>query len=178
MITASYVNGRRIWTASNVTDVTDYVVNNFASYGQPYGPYDAGFDYNMRWDGTVELHISQSQMMKAGLGADITANNFPAAAKWASGSIVAPGNGQYSIAQLEAAGLISNADTHYTEALDTLSGAWNIVNGTYSIGDLNIEDAAYVFGTIRFGDYPLDTSTCLGPYSGHEPEHQSPVFSP
>jgi hypothetical protein len=74
----SYDTSAKVWRCTRFSDLQYAEINNFAEYGQPVSPYEAGYDHNHVPDfGNIVIEISQHEVMNSGYGRNITALDFP-----------------------------------------------------------------------------------------------------
>ena len=167
----SYDAGAKIWKCTNYSDLQYAEINNFAEYGQPVSPYQAGYDHNHVPDfGNIKIEMPQSEVMNNGYGRNITTLDFPIvnhfldngvlmgdtrfmpqvvervadSALAAMGAIPTVPVGTYNLGNLIDRNNVRNSDRF----INTNLYGW----GSYGItaGDISSGDAAYIHGTVSF----------------------------
>lgn len=167
----SYDTVTKVWRCTLYSDLQYAEINNFAEYGQPFSPYQRGYDHNHVPDfGNIVIEMSQSEVMTKGYGANITALDFPLVNHFldngvmmgdspympqfiergadallsAVGAIPQLPIGAYSLGNLIDARAARNQDRF----ISTNLYGW----GSYGIaaGSISAADAAYIHGTVSF----------------------------
>ena len=131
-----------IWVCTSYDDVTGGVMNDFAEYGQPFSPYERGFDQNFDPDfSKIIIEMPQSAVMTDGYGKEITAEHFPLVKQFLDEDLSLP-YGTYSFDDLLAQG--------FAKSSDRILGGNLYLGGTNGIvpGSIGGADAAYVHGTV------------------------------
>ena len=130
------------WVCTSYDDVTSGVMNDFAEYGQPYSPYEPGFDHDFYPNfANIIIEMPQTAVMTDGYGQDLTAEHFPIVLKFLDEDLSLP-FGTYTFDQLVAQGFAKKSDR-------TLGG--NLYTGGtngFVPGSIGGPDAAYVHGTV------------------------------
>lgn len=69
---------RGIWKCTKYSDLNYAEITNLAEYGEPFSPYETGFDPDFVPDfGNVIVEMPQLEVMTNGYGKNITAETFP-----------------------------------------------------------------------------------------------------
>lgn len=136
--------GRKIWRASEYTDLQYADINNLAQWGQPNSPYEDGYNHEFVPDfKNVIVQIPHEVIMNDGHGKHIAASNFPIADKFLKGQIQVQ-NGCYSFRQLKDTGKLPHfrrtihGNLYGTGSIPTTSGA------------ISNADAAYIYGSVGY----------------------------
>ncbi|MEO1618519.1 MAG: hypothetical protein AAFV88_21885 [Planctomycetota bacterium] len=166
-----YDQTAKIWHCSNFADLQYVDINNFAEYGQPFSPYEAGYDHDHVPDfANIVIQMPQSAVMNGGYGRNITTLDFPIVNHFlnngvlmgdtaympqvvergadailaAVGAIPTLPRGRYDLGTLISSGRASNSDRFINTNLYGW-GSYGISSGSISAGD-----AAYIHGTVSF----------------------------
>jgi hypothetical protein len=167
----SYDATSNVWRCTRFEDLQYAEINNFAEYGQPVSPYEAGYDHNHVPDfGNIVIEMSQDEVMNSGYGKNITALDFPLVNHFLDNGVMM-GDTAYmpqiiergADAILSAIGAIRQLPTGRHKLGDLISrGAardkdrfisTNLYGwGSYGIeaGGISAGDAAYIHGTVSF----------------------------
>ncbi len=74
----TYDRQAKVWRCSRYSDLQYAEINNLAEYGQPYSPYERGYDHNHVPDfSNIVIEMQQLEVMRSGYGNNITALDFP-----------------------------------------------------------------------------------------------------
>ncbi len=167
----SYNAAGKVWRCTRYSDLQYAEINNFAEYGQPFSPYEPGYDHDHIPDfGNIVIEMSQSEVMNNGYGRNITALDFPLvnhfldngvmmgdtrfmpqfvergadAVLSAVGAIPRLPFGRHRLGDLMTRGAARNRDRF----INTSLYGW----GSYGItaGGISAGDAAYIHGTVSF----------------------------
>jgi len=102
---------KSIWVCSKYSDLQYRHITNLAQWGQPYDPYEAGFDHGFDPDfANVIVRMPHRAVMNNGYGKLIKPKHFPVISKFLNGEIAPKANGFYSFAQLLAQKLVDKDD--------------------------------------------------------------------
>lgn len=140
----SYDKVRKVWMCTRYDDLQYAEITNFAEYGQPKSPYEAGFDHDHEPDfARVIIEMPQSEVMSNGYGKNVQASDFPIVQKFLNEKKCLP-PGKYTFDDLVRKGFASSADRRIQSSL--YGGAKHGVTA----GTINAGDAAYIHGTVSF----------------------------
>ncbi|MCA9139696.1 MAG: hypothetical protein KDB00_23150 [Planctomycetales bacterium] len=167
----SYHTATQAWHCTVFSDLQYAEINNFAEYGQPFSPYQSGYDHNHVPDfGNIIIQMPQSAVMNGGYGRNITTLDFPLVNHFldngvmmgdtaympqivergadailaAVGAIPRLPSGRHLLSTLIARGAVRDRDRFITTNLYGW-GSYGITAGSISAGD-----AAYIHGTVSF----------------------------
>jgi hypothetical protein len=133
-------DGSWVWRCTKYSDLNYAEINNFAEYGSPVSPYEAGFDQKFDPDfAHVTIEMPQSEVMNHGFGMAIDARSFPIVRRFLSEALPIP-FGTFHFDDLVRSGLAKRQDRVLLTNLYTSSAR----------GDINPADAAYIYGTVGF----------------------------
>lgn len=167
----TYDKTAKIWRCTRYTDLQYAEINNFAEYGQPYSPYQRGYDAKHVPDfSKIVIEIPQTEVMYSGYGAAIEPLDFPLVYRFLANGVLMGDTrytpkfaelasdraqtfvgtrpqlpiGQYVLSDLITRGLVTNRDRF----ISTNLYGW----GSYGItaGGIAAGDAAYIHGTVSF----------------------------
>ncbi len=142
--------GRYVWACDFYTDLQLYNINNLAEYGQPFDPYEPGFDHDFHDQKTkfdeIEIELPQSQVMFNGYGRNLALDVFPVIKGFLSGRVELP-SGTYSFDQMIE--IDKKFDYKYSTIYLTNLYWKNLIGGIDS-GEVSRPDAAYVHGSVWF----------------------------
>ncbi|MCT4553324.1 MAG: hypothetical protein N4A53_01415 [Pelagimonas sp.] len=171
--TYNFSDGR--WYADDVVDLNDNTVNNFMQYGQPFSPYESGFNHtvaNDHYTNTPTVVISQESVMNNGYGRGVSARGFPVVNNLLGSEVRTSGDtalsdGSYSFDDLESLGIVSASDRTIRGHLYADDVTIRGVQPVNDSGNIPAYDAAYVHGTIGFalmGDttFEVENSRIVG----------------
>lgn len=131
---------RQVWRCSKYSDLNYAEINNFAEFGQPFSPYEFGFDHRYVPDFKhIIIEMPHAEVMHHGFGGNMTARKFPFVSRFLSDTLRLK-FGTYSFDELVQRGVAKKTDRFWGTDLYTQKASGNIHPG----------DAAYIYGTIAF----------------------------
>ena len=160
----SYNAADAVWHCTSYNDLHYAEINNFAQYGQPFSPYESGYDHDHVPDfGNIVIRMPQSAVMTDGYGRNITADDFPIVNAFLDHGVPDPGFGVGLSEAMPDVLVASRALPVGVHRLGTLINAGTVANGhrfiqtnLYGTGKYGIDggtigfgDAAYIHGTVQ-----------------------------
>jgi hypothetical protein len=131
-----------VWKCTQYSDLQYAEITNLAEYGEPFSPYEPGFDQTFVPDfDNVIIEMPQIEVMTNGYGSKVTANNFPIARRFLTEALKF-GSGRYVFADLVKLGFAKAGDRILKADL-YMGGNNGVTPGTISAGD-----AAFIHGTV------------------------------
>lgn len=86
-----------IWKCSQYSDLQYAEIVNFAEHGEPFSPYEPGFDQDFTPDfSKVIIEMPQSEVMNNGYGKLVQATDFPVVGRLLNDTLTLK-YGQYSL---------------------------------------------------------------------------------